>query len=65
MQIVVNGERANVDSSKLKAILEQLGYLLDDVVVAHNFEFIPRARWEDCNVEENDTLDVLTSMVGG
>ena len=65
MQVVVNGERINVNSSNLKAILKQLRYRVDDVVVAHNLEFIPRTRWDDCNVEENDTLDVLTSMVGG
>lgn len=65
MRILVNGERVDVETSNLREILEQLGYQGDDIVVARNLEFISRAEWVDCTVEENDALDVLTAMFGG
>lgn len=65
MRILVNGEHVNVDTSNLREILDQLGYQPDDIVVARNLEFISRAHWNDCIVEENDVLDVLAAMFGG
>ena len=65
MQIVVNGESFDVEISKLRELLDLLGYQQDTVVVARNSAFIPREQWDDCIIEEHDTLDVLASMVGG
>lgn len=65
MHIIVNGEPTNVETSILTDILNQLGYQLEDIVVAHNSTFIPRPQWIHCVVEENDTLDILAAVVGG
>lgn len=65
MRILVNGEHFDVSTSNLRDILDQLGYQLNDVVVAHNLEFVSRAQWDECVVEEDDTLDVLSAMFGG
>ena len=65
MRILVNGEPVDVDTSNLREILDQLGYQLDDVVVARNLEFIPRAQWDDCIVNTQDSLDILAAMFGG
>ena len=65
MRIVVNGDCVDVETSNLLDILDQLGYRPDDIVVAHNLQFIPRAQWGDCMIQENDTLDVLAAMFGG
>lgn len=65
MHILVNGERVDVDTSNLSEILEQLGYQPEGIVVARNLEFIPRAQWGDCIVDEHDSLDILAAMFGG
>lgn len=65
MQIVVNGQSVEVASSNLSEILIQLGYQADEVVVAHNLAFIPRTDWSEHSIDEHDTLDVLTAVVGG
>ena len=54
-----------VESTTLRAILEELGYDEDDSVVAVNSEFVPKIQWSDRNIHPNDTLDVLAPMVGG
>lgn len=65
MRILVNGEQVDVDTSSLREILVELGYQPEDIVVARNLEFIPRAQWDDCIVDEQDSLDVLAAMFGG
>ena len=65
MRILVNGEPVDVETSNLREILDQLGYQPDDVVVARNLEFIPRAQWDDCIVNTQDSLDILAAMFGG
>jgi len=65
MQINVNGQEQIVESTTLRAILEELGYDEDDSVVAVNSEFVPMAQWNDRKIRPNDTLDVLAPMVGG
>ncbi|MXZ54691.1 MAG: sulfur carrier protein ThiS [Gammaproteobacteria bacterium] len=65
MRILVNGEQVDVDTSNLREILVELGYQPEDIVVARNLEVIPRAQWDDCIVDEQDSLDVLAAMFGG
>lgn len=65
MHILVNGEQVDVDTSNLREILVELGYQPEDIVVARNLEFIPRAQWDDCIVNEQDSLDILAAMFGG
>ena len=65
MRILVNGEQVDVDTSNLREILVELGYQPEDIVVARNLEFIPRAQWDDCIVDEQDSLDILAAMFGG
>ncbi len=65
MRILVNSEQVDVDTSNLREILEQLGYQPEDIVVARNLEFIPRTQWDDCIVNEQDSLDILAAMFGG
>lgn len=65
MRILVNGEQVDVDTSNLREILVELGYQTEDIVVARNLEFVPRAQWDDCIVDEQDSLDILAAMFGG
>lgn len=65
MQVIINGEYVDVETSNLGDILNQLGYQSDDIVVARNLAFIPRTQWNDCIIEENDVLDILAAVVGG
>lgn len=65
MRILVNGEQVDVDTSNLREILVELGYQPEDIVVARNLEFIPRAQWDDCVIDEQDSLDILAAMFGG
>lgn len=65
MRILVNDEPVDVTTSNLGEILDHLGYQRNEIVVAHNSEFVSRTHWDEHTVKEHDTLDVLAAMFGG
>ena len=65
MQITVNGQEKKIEATTLSTILRELGYEENDIVVAVNCEFVPRAQWNAWVVQPADNLDILTPIIGG
>jgi sulfur carrier protein len=64
--ITVNGEARRCPAGlALPALLEQLGYRPQLVVVEHNGVIVPRAAWPALVVGESDVLEVVTIVGGG
>ena len=66
MQITVNDEAREVAAgSTIADLLEELGIRPKFVAVERNLELIPRARHAECELGENDKLEVVTLVGGG
>lgn len=66
MQITVNDEVREVAAgSTIAELLEELGMRPKFVAVERNLELIPRARHAECELAENDKLEVVTLVGGG
>ncbi len=66
MQITVNDEAREVSAgSTIADLLEELGMRPKFVAVERNLELIPRARHAECELAENDKLEVVTLVGGG
>ncbi|MBM5801968.1 MAG: thiamine biosynthesis protein ThiS [Cyanobacteria bacterium K_DeepCast_35m_m2_023] len=66
ISITVNGELRQCPSGlTLPAVLEQLGYRPQLVVVEFNGTILPRQQWAQQPVVESDVLEVVTIVGGG
>ncbi len=66
MQITVNDEAREVAAgSTIADLLVELGMRPKFVAVERNLELIPRARHAECELVENDKLEVVTLVGGG
>lgn len=66
MQITVNDEAREVAAgSTIADLLVELGMRPKFVAVERNLELIPRARHAECELAENDKLEVVTLVGGG
>lgn len=66
MQITVNDQAREVAAgSTIADLLVELGMRPKFVAVERNLELIPRARHAECELAENDKLEVVTLVGGG
>jgi thiamine biosynthesis protein ThiS len=66
VQITVNDEAREVTAgSTIADLLEELGLRPKFVAVERNLELIPRACHAECELAENDKLEVVTLVGGG
>ena len=65
MDITVNGDRVETESSELSLVLDKLGYEKKKVVVAVNGTFVSKDKWTDVLLESGDSIDVLGRIEGG
>ena len=64
MEVLVNGETAQVSSTLLVDILKELGFE-GDFAVAIDGEFIPRSMYAEQTLTAGNQLDVLSPIAGG
>ena len=69
MQLKINGEIKTINISKeelaLEALLKNLGYKPQLVVVELNGEIISPKVWESTQIKNGDCLEVVTIVGGG
>jgi sulfur carrier protein len=66
VQITVNDESRSVDpGTTIADLLNELGMRPKFVAVERNLELVPRARHAECELVENDRLEVVTLVGGG
>ena len=68
MQLKINGEIKTINNSNeelLKALLENLGYKPQLVVVELNGEIISPKVWTNTKIKDGDCLEVVTIVGGG
>ena len=66
IQISVNGEMKEIqDSLNIKEMIEALDYKVKGFAVAVNMTFIPIDKYDETNINEGDTIDILSPVQGG
>ena len=69
MQLKINGEIKTINNSneelRMEALLENLGYKPQLVVVELNGEIISPKVWKDTKIKHGDCLEVVTIVGGG
>lgn len=65
MFLIVNGERRETKATRVDALLTELEYEGTHLAVAVNYDVVPRARWADTALNDNDAVEILTPRQGG
>ncbi|MBV5268628.1 MAG: sulfur carrier protein ThiS [Afipia sp.] len=65
MFLIVNGERRETQATRVDALLAELEYEGTHLAVAVNYDVVPRARWADMPLNDNDAVEILTPRQGG
>ena len=65
MVLIVNGERREVGSATIPALLDELGYEGGFFAIAINHEVVPRRRWDDRDLADGDSVEIVTPRQGG
>jgi sulfur carrier protein len=65
MFLIVNGERRETKATRVDALLAELEYEDTHLAVAVNYDVVPRARWAETPLNDNDAVEILTPRQGG
>ena len=65
MVLMVNGERQEVAATTVRALLGELAYEGDFLVVAVNHDVVKRAHWDEIELRDGDRVEILTPRQGG
>jgi len=66
MTIIVNGERREIpEGLNVAGLLVHLGMANGRVAVERNLDILPRARWQETQVQPDDSFEIVHFVGGG
>jgi thiamine biosynthesis protein ThiS len=66
MTVTINGEHREVpDGLNVTALLDLLGMRRDRVAIELNRDILPRAKWQETQVQSNDSFEIVHFVGGG
>jgi sulfur carrier protein len=65
MVLTVNGERQEVTATTIPALLQELDYEGEFLVVAVNQAVVQRRRWDEVELKADDRIEIVTPRQGG
>ena len=65
MVLTVNGEHQEVAATTIPALLQELEYEGEFLVVAVNHDVVQRRRWEEVELRAGDMIEIVTPRQGG
>jgi thiamine biosynthesis protein ThiS len=66
MTVTINGEHREVpDGIAVSALLEHLGISRERAAVERNLNILPRADWNQTQVQPNDSFEIVHFVGGG
>ena len=60
MVLTVNGERQEVAATTIPALLQELDYEGEFLVVAVNHDVVQRRRWDEVELKAGDRIEIVT-----
>ena len=65
MVVTVNGERQEIAATTIPALLRELDYEGEFLVVAVNHDVVQRRRWNEIEIKAGDRIEIVTPRQGG
>ena len=65
MQVIVNGERREITARTVDVLMSELDYEGTHVVIAVNFDVLPKSQWADTALKSGDEIEIITPRQGG
>jgi thiamine biosynthesis protein ThiS len=66
MKITINGELREIPNGlTVAALLQHLEMTADRVAVERNLDILPRAKWQETEVQPNDRFEIVHLVGGG
>jgi sulfur carrier protein len=65
MQVTVNGERREISSASVDALLGELNYEGTHFAIALNYDVVPKSRWAETRLKAGDEIEIITPRQGG
>ncbi len=65
MEIIVNGKRETIRPCSLAQFIEDKGLKPGGVVVEHNRKIVRQPEWDAIQLQDDDTLELLSFVGGG
>jgi sulfur carrier protein len=65
MVLTINGEHQDVAATTIPALLRELEYEGEFLVVAVNHDVVQRRRWDEVELKDGDRIEIVTPRQGG
>ena len=65
MVVTVNGEQQEIAATTIPALLQELDYEGEFLVVAVNHDVVQRRRWNEVEIKAGDRIEIVTPRQGG
>ena len=65
MLVTINGERREIAAASLNALLGELDYQGNHVVIAVNYDVVPCAQWPATALNSGDEIEIVSMRQGG
>ena len=65
MVLTVNGAPQEIAATTIPALLEELEYEGEFLVVAVNHDVVQRRRWDEVQLKAGDQIEIVTPRQGG
>ncbi|UGV25730.1 sulfur carrier protein ThiS [Rhodopseudomonas boonkerdii] len=65
MQVIVNGEAREIQSSHVAALLSELDFEGTHCAIAVNYDVVPRSRWAETALKAGDEIEIISPRQGG
>jgi sulfur carrier protein len=65
MRVIVNGERREISSHSVAALLAELEYQGTHFAIAVNYDVLPKSRWAETQIQAGDEIEIITPRQGG
>jgi sulfur carrier protein len=65
MVLTVNGEHQEVAATTIPALLQELEYDGEFLVVAVNYDVVQRRHWNEIELKAGDMIEIVTPRQGG
>ena len=66
MDLKINGKPQTIDNAiNLLNLVEQQGLIKERIVIEYNYEVIPKEKWPEVTLSENDNIEIVSFVGGG
>ncbi len=65
MRVTINGKVETIEPCTLETLVTSKGLNRDALVIEHNRNIIKRENWKQVQLQEDDTLELLSFVGGG